>query len=596
MKHRITFYAIVLLCVWVTFCAVPAYAAPQTGGTCGEDVRWSFDATTRTLTISGTGNMDNGELGYRMPWQELYEQIEHIVIEEGITSICAYAFEGSTQLRDVVIAKSVTSIGESAFERAGLRHIELHDGITDIGISAFEWSSLEEVVVPAGVTELAFGVFRECESLRSVVLPEGLTYIHGDVFTDCSALRSIIIPDSVTVMVDAFLRCAALETVVLGEGLSFISGSCFQDCTALREVTVPDSVTTIGRWAFQNCISLEKVTIGAGVEEISTNAFWGCAALKAFAVDPDNPVLCSDDAGAIYSKDRTTLLFLPTGYVGVFSVPDGTETIGWGAGYECLGLTGLRIPDSVTEIYTEAFLGCTALRDLELGNGVTYIHTQAFRGCESLEFLVFPASLTQLDNSAFAFCGGLRTIEFCGACPYFESHVFSGVTADAYYPADDATWKVDLSAVSDQICWKPKCAGAHTFVKSEAVAPSCDVSGKTESTYCGVCGFVSVYAAAVPATGHSYGPWKYITSPDTPENERRVERTCAVCGFAYSELAVNVDASQLPEEMMDVTVPGTQPEKPIKGNRISVVAIVIAAVVVCFVAVEVHLARKNKKG
>ena len=47
---------------------------------------------------------------------------------------------------------------------------------------------------------------------------------------------------------------------------------------------------------------------------------------------------------------------------------------------------------------------------------------------------------------------------------------------------------------------------------------------------------------------------------------------------------------------MDVTVPGTQPEKPIKGNRISVVAIVIAAVVVCFVAVEVHLARKNKKG
>lgn len=595
MKHRIAICANVFLCVCMMLCIVPAYAVTQTSGTCGEGVTWSYDETTHTLTFSGGGEMDNGDLGDLTPWKDLIEQIFYIVIEDGITSICDYAFEGTTQLKGITIPDSVTSIGESAFERSSLAQIELHDGITYIGRSAFEWSSLEEVTVPAGVKELSFGVFRKCGNLKSVVLSEGLTTIDGDAFTDCTALQSIIIPNSVTVLEDAFLRCSALEQITLGNNVSYISKSCFQDCTALREINIPDSITAINSWAFQNCSALEMVTIGAGVETLATNAFWGCTALKTFVVDPDNPLLCGDDAGVIYNKDRTRLILMPNGYVGEYAVQEGTETIGQEAGYGCLSLTGLILPDSVTEIDFYAFLGCSALKYVKLGEGLERIRAEAFRECKSLESVVFPASLTRLDNLAFGFCTGLRTIEFYGICPYFERSVFSGSTADAYYPEDDATWDIDLSAISDQFCWKPRCAGEHTFVNSEAVPPSCETSGKTESTYCGVCGFVSACAVTVPATGHSYGPWKYVTSAAVPEEKRIVERACETCGYTHSEFAIHLDASRLPELPTDAPGANAQPELPAEVETICLVVVVIAVVAACFVGVEVYLVRGKKR-
>ena len=595
MKKRIAIMAAVLLCVCM-ICALPAAAATKTSGTCGEGVTWSYDETTQTLTFSGVGEMDNGDLGDLVPWEELCEQILYIVIEDGITSICDYAFEGTTQLKGISIPDSVTSIGESAFERSSLTQIELHDGITYIGRSAFEWSGLEEVTVPAGVQELHFGVFRKCGNLKSAALPEGLTTIDGDAFSDCTALQSIIIPDSVTVMEDAFVRCSALEQITLGKSVTYISKSCFQDCTALREISIPDSVKAIYSWAFQNCTSLEKVTIGAGVEEISANAFWGCSTLRTFDVSSQNPVFSSDSAGVIYSKDQTQLVRFPAGFEGHYSVLDGTQMICREAGYECLELTGLTIPDSVTEIERCAFMGCRSIKSLELGNGLTYIHAEAFRECSSLESITFPASLTRLDNLAFGFCAGLHTMEFLGSFPYFESSVFADVEADAFYPMLDTTWEADLPDVSTQIFWQPVCSGEHTFVDSEAVPPTCEIPGQTGSTYCCICGYVSVYPAEVPATGHSFSFWEHISPEGTPTKERLVSRTCSACNYEETEYAYKVGLVEMPEE----TTPGTQPttpgaKEPIHFSGVQIVIIVIAAVAVCFLGVEAYLLLKKKK-
>ena len=599
MSRRTAICAMVFLCMCITIGILPTRAVASTSGTWEENIQWFFDSESHTLTISGTGEMPNAEHEGWAAWGDLTEEIHYITIEAGVTSIGDFAFAGCIQLKEITIPKTVTRIGESAFERTSLGHIDLHDGITYIGPSAFEWSSLEEVTIPAGVKGLNFGVFRECGNLKSVVLPEGLTTIDGDAFTDCTALQSIIIPDSVTVMEGAFVRCSALEQITLGKNVSFISKSCFQDCTALREINIPDSVKVIYSWAFQNCTSLEKVTVGAGVEEIRTNAFLGCTALKTFAVDPDNPVLSSDTTGAIYNKSQTVLMLLPAGYVGEYSVLDGTKTIGREAGYGCASLTGLVIPDSVTTIDHYAFMDCAAMRSLELGNGITHIYQQAFHNCSSLEVLVFPPALMLLDNHAFGGCTGLRTIEFRGNCPLFDYFVFAGVNAQAYYPMDDVTWNVDLSVISDKIHWGPICTDEHTFVSSEAVPPSCDISGKTESTYCSICGYVSVYSELIPAAGHTYGPWNYITPAGTPEDERIVVRICEICGYDYSEYAFNVDSSLLPEAPSEATEPNaTQPDAPAKEpaklDAIPILIIVIAAVAVCFVGVEIYFMRKEK--
>ena len=395
-------------------------------------------------------------------------------------------------------------------------------------------------------------------------------------------------------MEGAFLRCSALEQITLGNNISFISKACFQYCTALREINIPDSVKTIYNWAFQNCTSLEKVTLGAGVETIAAGAFVGCTELKTFEVDPDNPTLFSDAAGAIYNKEQTVLMLLPTGFDGEYTVQDGTRTIGQGAGSGCTSLTGLVIPDSVTTIEHSAFMDCTALRDLKLGNGITHVYQEAFRNCSGLEVLVFPASLTRLDNHAFGGYSGLRTIEFRGNYPVFDSYVFSRVKAHAYYPKGDTTWDVNLSQISDKIQWGPICTDGHTFESTEAVPPSCDVSGKTESTYCISCGYVSVYSEMIPATGHSYSSWQYTTPAGTPEKERIVARTCEICGYEHSEYAFNVDSSLLPEAPPDATQQDTPPIAPVKMDTIYILIIVIAAVVACFVGVEIYLVRKKK--
>lgn len=63
---------------------------------------------------------------------------------------------------------------------------------------------------------------------------------------------------------------------------------------------------------------------------------------------------CSID-GAVYTSDFTTLVGVPRGKSGVFTVADGTATIDNRAFYYCQNITGVTLPESVTEIKAEAF-------------------------------------------------------------------------------------------------------------------------------------------------------------------------------------------------------------------------------------------------
>ena len=91
-------------------------------GICGENLTWEFEGSTGTLTISGTGAMQNytGEA----PWYGQRENINTVIIENGVAGIGDYAFSGCTGLTHLAIPESVTSIGNHAFDNcAGLGKI-----------------------------------------------------------------------------------------------------------------------------------------------------------------------------------------------------------------------------------------------------------------------------------------------------------------------------------------------------------------------------------------------------------------------------------------------------------------------------------------
>ena len=61
------------------------------------DLQWSFDAETKTLKITGTSTAltmnpaPAWNAKENFPWASVQGQIEHVVIEAPITSMCDYA-------------------------------------------------------------------------------------------------------------------------------------------------------------------------------------------------------------------------------------------------------------------------------------------------------------------------------------------------------------------------------------------------------------------------------------------------------------------------------------------------------------------------
>ena len=94
---------------------------------CGDDVVWSYDENSYTLTISGEGSMTDYDHESPKPWDEHRLVVQKIVIKKGVIKIGNYAFFSTfdhtsadpdrpyKKLKTIEIADSVTSIGAYAF-------------------------------------------------------------------------------------------------------------------------------------------------------------------------------------------------------------------------------------------------------------------------------------------------------------------------------------------------------------------------------------------------------------------------------------------------------------------------------------------------
>jgi len=102
------------------------YIPVSGSGTSGDNLTWMFDATTFTLSFSGTGDMEGfqGDGGIFSepnffdgcrPWEDFEFEVKHIVISEGITSIGKNAFAMFINLESVEIPRSITQIGSYSF-------------------------------------------------------------------------------------------------------------------------------------------------------------------------------------------------------------------------------------------------------------------------------------------------------------------------------------------------------------------------------------------------------------------------------------------------------------------------------------------------
>lgn len=263
MKKR-ALSVVLFLCLMISLVPIGVSAA-ETDGTCGENAVWSYDAASRTLTISGSGEIS--DYWFDSPWETYAPVISRVVIEDGITAVGDNAFEDLLSLTEIIFADTLTVIGDSAFRGC---------------------LSLEQVSIPNGVTEIGDGAFEDCANLSHVELPDGLAKISGSMFRDCPRLEAVRIPAGVVLIGDyAFFGCESLSAVTLPDGVVTIGVSAFYGCESLVYVTIPASLVQVELSAFSSCDDLchvlyrgtetrrERIIVDMGNTDL-TDALWHC--------------------------------------------------------------------------------------------------------------------------------------------------------------------------------------------------------------------------------------------------------------------------------------------------------------------------------
>ena len=479
MKKR---FLSILLTAVLLLCAVPlglglvntAYAAETVdSGTCGDNVTWRL-SDDGVLTISGTGAMADYDPWNDAPWYDydFRSQVKTVIMENGVTSIGAYAFKDCTSLTSVTIPGSVTSIGEYAFYYCeALTSVTIPNSVTSIGTFALkDCTSLTSVTIPDSVTSIGSSAFYGCSSLTDVYYGGyGADWLamggHGDIPKSATVhfkedlydkgtcgvnanwvmtadgtltisgkgrisnydydysnrapwyacrkyIKSVVIKSGVTGIGDwAFHGCSALTSVTIPNTVTAIGDEAFRNCKALTSVTIPNSVTTIGDGAFSDCEALTGMMIPGSVKTISGRAFSGCTSLRSVTIPNGVTVI---DESLFYGCTSLTSV----------TIPSSVTSIGWGAFFRCSSLKSVNIPGSVTTIDGYAFEGCTSLTSVTIPESVTHIWDDTFSGCTSLTSVTIPDSVTFIGSGVFKDCSALTEIRLPSALEAIKSETF----------------------------------------------------------------------------------------------------------------------------------------------------------------------------
>lgn len=262
----------------------------------GDKVCMTYDDSTRTATIFGTGDMwdylqDGATINNdKNPLKDI--NIDTLIIGDEITHISDYLLYSNNQgVKKVQIGKKVKSIGKYAFQyEASLNSVVfVGKDIKELGTGCFyKCTGLKNIELPDSITRLGVYCFEDCIKLETIKLSNLLSEIPTRCFDNCESLKGIDIPESVTnVNSGALEGCSSLEYVhfSVNTKINKIDSSVFRDCVKLGRIDLPESIGEIGVQAFQGCSRLNNIVLPSKVKSISTSAFAGCINLSNIVLD-----------------------------------------------------------------------------------------------------------------------------------------------------------------------------------------------------------------------------------------------------------------------------------------------------------------------
>ena len=406
MKKRLLACLLTLVMLLALLPATALAADPTTSGSCGENLTWTLtkneDGTTYTLTISGTGEMEDYTVG-GAPW--------HVALG---------AAANRNQITKIVLPNGLTHIGNNAFLQAAVTKVEIPNTVVSIGTNAFWKCNTIETTLPASVRELGptafYGTFivnvdanspylcsegggkvlynKNKTTLYQVsqdyagafTIPSTVTTINDYAMYGCKDTSGkLMIPDSVQTIGHAAFYGTGFTALDLGNGVKEIGTSAFNTCSNMKgDLVIPTSVTTIGENAFASTGFNGKLDFQAQIEEFPAAIFKG---LKFTSVSFSDSVKTIGDRAFENCTQLATVTF-----------GQGLETVGQYAFYNS-GLSGaLTFPDSLKKIDTYAFAKCPHITEITLPEGNAMIEYGAFTGDTGVQKIKIPLSEIQFDK------------------------------------------------------------------------------------------------------------------------------------------------------------------------------------------------------
>lgn len=467
MKLR-TMLLTVSVLVLLLLAVLPVHA--EESGTCGAELHWNYDETTCTLTISGTGKMDDfasrSTSTNAAPWVQYRSSIKTLVIQDGVTYLGNYAFFDCTALTQVQIASSVTELGNEIFTNC---------------------TSLRKVTLPDSIAKIGSSVFSGCTALEDVTWSANLSAIPSRTFEDCKLLSQFTIPSAVTEIGYGVFMNSGLKELTIDEGLTTITEGAFAECGNLRQIMLPKTVTYFGRSVFSGCNELMNVVFLGDAPQFALNSFFGMTVTIYYqegnetwaqvdtemlegtvflcpTKDPASVTVPKDGepvrgvcgANAYWELNNGVLTISGSGpmegamwsnyreNITKVIIEDGITSIASSAFYQCVNLKEVTIPESVTTVESSAFRYCSSLKQIKLPSGITHIDSYTFEDCTALESIVIPDGVTEIGWSAFNRCTSLRSVTLSSALQKIDQGAFADCTS-----LKSITFPASLQSIGD---------------------------------------------------------------------------------------------------------------------------------------------------
>ncbi|MCQ2463618.1 MAG: leucine-rich repeat domain-containing protein [Clostridia bacterium] len=393
--------------------SVIAYAdSGEYGGQCGDNVTWSFDEETKTLTFSGTGGIWENYF----PWKSI-ENVEAITFEDGITSIPNECFRGMESGYRVNLGNTLETIGDYAFYNNDLWwSVEIPTSVEYIGDYAFFGYTGSVFVYSrnAVIGEYALG----CKYISDGIIDKNGAHIFGfegsstQGYAEQTGLNNfdILAPGSdadftfdentgtlnitgtglIHAMSPAIgywmgIQPEKIKHIVIGEGITEIADYTFGEC-GVQDIVLPSTLEKIGITSFAGCSKLKQIEFPAALQLIESNAFYGCISLE--------KVKFNGDTRLEYSAFRDCYSLKEVDFGVMTEISSASFN-------DCTALESLIIPDTVKTIGLYAFAECENLKNVQFGKSVETIGTGAFAFCRGLNDVIIPESVKSIGYNTF---------------------------------------------------------------------------------------------------------------------------------------------------------------------------------------------------